>query len=586
MIEIYCCLQRTVIRFLAVHAVLVILVLVTTAVSVYGDTLPRIDPTGRSGDKRPEVLEEVLPQAPPSLTVPSQTSEEKEPSPLPLKSIFVRKIMVTGSTVFSEQEIAALTTPYENRTITMEDMETLRRALTILYINKGYVNSGAVIPDQTVADGVITLQIIEGKLTHIDVEGNKWFGEAFLRDRIAMGAGTPVNISPLQSRLQLLQQDQRIERIHAELKPGSRPGESELKVTVEEKPPFSAWLAFNNYQSPSVGGEQGLLTLMHQNLTGHADILNLTYGRSEGLKPMIDAWYSAPFTVYDTSLLLRYRKNDNDIVDKTFKPLDIVDKSESYEVALRQPLYRTLNQELALSLGIEHERDKTFMAGEPFSFYPGVDDGEYVVNPMRFSQEWTYRTQRQVFAVRSRFTFGLATEDATINHDNLPDGRFIAWLGQFQWAQILEILDTQLLFRTDAQFADDSLLPIEQISVGGRYSVRGYRENLLVRDQAIIASLEARVPIVRNMRWADYIQVCPFSDYGWTDNKRLPTGDPNDIASAGIGLRWAATLTKSTSSLKAESEIYWGHPFTHVDLPDDDLQDNGIHYQIAITGFF
>jgi hemolysin activation/secretion protein len=510
----------------------------------------------------------------------------KEPKESLLRTAFVRKIVVTGSTVFSPEEISKVTAPYENRKVTMEDLETLRRRLTVLYINKGYVNSGAVIPDQTVVDGVITVRIIEGKLTHIDVEGNKWFGEAFLRDRIALGAGPPVNVSPLQDRLQLLQQDQRIERIHAELRPGTKPGESELKVKVEEKPPFYSWLAVNNYQHPSVGAVRGLLTLAHQNLTGHADILSLTYGRSEGLNPMIDTWYVVPLTVYDTTLLLRYRKNDYDVVTDQLKALDIENKSEFYEITLRQPVYRTLNQEFALAVGLEYERSETYLSGEPFSFYPGVENGKSVVIPLRFAQEWTYRTQKQVFAVRSRFTFGLDTGDATMHNDNQPDGKFISWLGQFQWARVLDFLDTQVLFRADIQRSNDSLLPLEQLSVGGRYSVRGYRENTLVRDQAFIASLEARVPLVQHMRWADYIQLCPFYDYGRGTYKSLSYPGPVDISSVGVGLRWAASLIKSPLNLRADLEIYWGYPLRDINLPHEDLQDNGIHYQFAITGSF
>ena len=565
---------------------LMTLILIIFAGAVYADTLRRFDPTGRSGEPPKDLLKEELPPPPVPLTIPSPKPAEKEPVKQPMKSFSVKKIVVMGSTVFSDQEIAAITSPYENRDITMEDLETLRKALTILYINKGYVNSGALIPDQTVTEGTVTYQIIEGKLTQIDVEGTKWFSKTYLKDRIALGAGTPVNIGPLQNRLQLLQQDPRIERLHAEMKPGIRPGESELNVMVEEKPPISATFAFNNYQSTSVGAKRGLMTLEHQNITGHADTLSLTYGRSEGLNPMIDAWYQVPLTVYDTSLFIRYRRNDFDVVDPTFKPLDIVNNSVSYEATLRQSVYRSLSQELALLLSLEHERDKTYMLGEPFSFYPGVENGLSVVHPLRFSQEWTYRTQRQVFAVHSRFSFGLDAAHATINSDDLPDGRFKTWLGQFQWARILDILDTQVLFRADAQVSDDSLLPMEQVSIGGRYSVRGYPENFLVRDQAFITSLEARVPIVKNMAWADYIQVCPFTDYGTGNNRDLPTGDPKEISSAGLGLRWAASFIKNATVLKAESEVYWGHRFKHVDLPHDDLQDSGIHYQVAVTGMF
>jgi hemolysin activation/secretion protein len=566
---------------------LILLTVISTSISAYCADLPTLDFTGRPGEKRPELLDQLPTGAPPAVTLPALPAPAKESAGSLIGTVFVRRIVVTGSTVFAPQEIARLTAPYENRNLTMEDLGSLRRELTLLYVNKGYINSGAVIPDQTVVDGVVTLRIIEGKLTYITVEGNKWFQESFLRNRIALGAGAPVNILPLQDRLQLLQQDQRIQRIHAELRPGARPGESELMVRVEEKPPFSLWVAFDNYEAPTVGAEREMVTLAHQNLTGHGDILSLTYGRSNGLNPLIDAWYAVPINTYDTTLLLRYRKNDTKVVDAVFGPLDIVSKSDSVELTLRQPVYRTLSQEFALSLSTEYEDNKTSLSGEPFSFFPGVDNGKSKVIPLRLAQEWTYRTQKQVIAARSRFSLGLDAFGAT-QHDSsdLPDGQFFAWLGQVQWARVLDFLDIQLLARADIQLSNDSLLPVEQVGIGGRYSVRGYRENLLVRDQAFIASLESRVPLVQNKRWADYLQLCLFGDYGRGTNVKLPTSGPTDISSVGLGLRWAAPPTKSSFKLKPEAEFYWGYALRHLDFQDKNLQDRGIHFQIAITGSF
>jgi len=563
------------------------LTLLMTAVTAFAQqVLPRIDPTGRSGDRRPDLLEEdVPPSSPPSLRLPPAlpTGEAQE---LFLDKVFVRRIVVTGSSVFTPEELSEITDPYENRWLTSEDLEYLRRALTLRYINAGYIHSGAILPDQAVREGVITLQIVEGVLRQISVEGNKWFKESYIRERIEVGAGSPVNVNPLQQRLQLLQQDDRIRAIHAELSPGVRPGEAVLRVNVEEKTPFYAWFAFNNYQSPSVGAERGLLTLAHQNLTGHGDILSLTLGRSEGLNPQIDVWYLLPITAHDTTLLLRYRKNDYAVIDEIFDPLETRSESDIYEITLRHPLIRTQNHEFALALTGESLQDKTFLLGEPFSFYPGVENGESKVTALRFSQEWTYRTQREVVAARSRFSFGIdALEATTHSSHSVPDGKFLAWLGQFQWARAFKTWDLQLLFRTDAQISDQPLLPLEQIAVGGRYTVRGYRENLLVRDQAFIASVELRIPIVRNVPWAGDLQLVPFSDYGYAKNRDLPSLDPRSIYSVGLGLRWGVPLMKSPAELKLDFELYWGYALKDVSAPDHNIQDEGIHFQIAVTGF-
>src|SRR5262249_52421535 len=139
--------------------------------------------------------------------------------------VFVREVRVIGNTVFSDAELAEVTAPFTNRTLQTEDLERLRLNLTLLYVNKGYMTSDAIIPDQDVVCGSITLQIIEGKLTRIDVEGIRWFTSSYLRDRLELGVRTPVTLAPLQEQLQILQQDRRIERVNAQLQPGDKQGD-------------------------------------------------------------------------------------------------------------------------------------------------------------------------------------------------------------------------------------------------------------------------------------------------------------------------------------------------------------------------
>jgi hemolysin activation/secretion protein len=472
-----------------------------------------------------------------------------------------------------------------NRDLTADDLESLRRALTILYINKGYINSGAVIPDQTVAGGVINIQIVEGKLTDIEIQGNKWLRSSYYLDRIALGAGPPLNVYALQQRLQILQQDDRVQLIHAELKPGLEPGQSELKVRVDEKLPFSVSVGFDNYQSPTVGGLRGFTTITDKSLTGYGDILSFTYFGSEGVNPGIDASYSFPLTSRDTTLILHYQLNNYNVIEQPFGPLDVTSNSDLYGIALRQPLYRSINQEFALTLACERSHEETFLLGEPFSFYPGTTDGKSTVTALRFSQEWLYRAQDEVFGARSRLSFGLDALGATINSGPVPDGRFFSWLGQFQWARILTGSGIQAIFKTDVQLAADPLLPLEQIPVGGRYSVRGYIENQFVRDNAVITSLETRIPLLQHVPWADYLQLAPFTDFGKGWNTQLPTPPQDTLVSIGIGLRWGLACLKQPFPLKTEFEIYWGYPLIHIPTAGGGLQSNGIHMQLVISAF-
>jgi hemolysin activation/secretion protein len=243
-------------------------------------------------------------------------------------------------------------------------------------------------------------------------------------------------------------------------------------------------------------------------------------------------------------------------------------------MTLRHPFYRTLGDEVAGGLAFENRRNENFLLGRPFSFSAGTDNGKSVVSALRVTPEWIHRTPTQVLAFRSRFSFGLDVLGATINNGPLPSGQFIAWLGQFQWARRLGTWGVETIARADVQLTPDRLLSLEQFTVGGSQSVRGYRENALVRDNGAVGSLEARFPVVRSKQGVDIFQVAPFFDAGTAWSAHGTTPDPRYLASVGLGLRWAV-MTDVTA------QVYWGYKLKDVPRPGDDPQDKGVHFSVA-----
>ena len=547
---------------------------------------PIFDPTGRSGEPPAPLKKEFKPPTPvplPTLPVVPIPPEGEVKKPLGQMQVFASYIHVTGSTVFSDAELAEVTAPFKNRTLTTEDLERLRLGLTLLYVNRGYITSGAVIPDQDVNFGVITVQIIEGTLAKIEVEGHDWFRAGYLRDRIERGAQTPLRLEPLQERLQLLQQDPRIEQVKAELRPGEKRGDSIMQLKVKEASPWKAWLDFSNYQTPVVGAERGLATIAHQNVTGNGDAFSFTYGRSRGVNPIVDTSYSLPLNRYDTTFIASYRRNDSLVVAAPFRALNLNAESEIIGFTLRQPIYRTLTDEFAVAITGEHLSNKVTSvfdtAGLPSLFIPGSSNtGVSTVSALRFIQEYVHRTSTSVIAARSRFSVGLDVLSATNNSGPLPDGQFFSWLGQVQAVRRFDDWwGMQLLGQMSLQLANDRLFPLEQIPVGGRFSVRGYRENTLIRDNAFLASVETRYPVIKFASGEDLLQFAQFVDLGRAWVAKGTTPDPQTLASVGLGLRWSI-LPRD----RARFELYWGLPLNHVPHPPGNLQDHGIHLQLVV----
>jgi hemolysin activation/secretion protein len=204
----------------------------------------------------------------------------------------------------------------------------------------------------------------------------------------------------------------------------------------------------------------------------------------------------------------------------------------------------------------------------PFSFSEGPDNGESKVTVLRFSQDWLQRDARTVLAARSQLSFGLDAFDATVN-DIGTDGRFVAWLGQFQWVQQFSPR-LLLVTRVNTQLTPDSLLPLERFGFGGVETVRGYSQNQLVTDNGFLASIEARIPLTDNLA---RLQLTPFLEMGHGWNNRTPDPERPTLASLGIGLRWSAT---SDLILRVD----YGIPLIDVNNTGNSLQDNGLYFSL------
>ena len=553
----------------------------TWASAVFAQGVVGVDPTGRSGDT-PRLPQDAPSGSspPPTFTLPSLPTVSPRDHGSTLRFL-VREIRITGNTVFSAEELGQVTAPYVNREVSSDELEDVRLALSRWYAERGYVNSGAVLPDQTIQDGIVTVHIVEGTLTQVEIEGNRWTRSRYFEDRLSLRRGQPLNVNTMSEQLRLLQQDERVAQLHAELRPGIKPGEGILRVRVHEEQPYSLIVGFNNYQSPTVGAERGILAFAHRNVTGNGDEFRLTSGQSSGVRPQIDTSYSFPITSQNTTIALNFRRNDFTVIEAPFDPLDIASESTIYGISLRHPLFRTVQREIAVAVTGEHLRNVTFLAGNRFSFSSGARNGRSKVSVLRVATEWTERTEEQVVALRSRFSIGVDVFGATSNRSGLADGQFFSWLGQLQWARRWQSWNVHTIARLDVQLTPNPLLSLEQIAAGGRYSVRGYRENQLVRDNGLISSFEVRVPIVRNAAWADTLEFAPFVDAGHAWNRKGPTPNRSTLVSVGIGLRWALTLPQPWR-WRPELEIYWGHALRDVRTAGGDLQDHGLHMQLLL----
>lgn len=441
----------------------------------------------------------------------------------------VTDIVVVGSSILDEATLAAIVAPYENREVTLAELQQAADEITQLYLNDGYITSRAVISTQTVVDGVVQIDVIEGELEDITVEGTERL-EDYVRVRIAQGGTQPLNQANLEDQLRLLRVDPMFDSVEASLRAGSGAGKSRLIVRVEEASTIGGSVFSDSYSPPSVGNVRVGGSLQFRNLAGLGDTLfgSATWTTTAGSK-VYELGYRVPISPMNGTLLLRATPNEFEITDPnqpTFS-LGTEGSTDIYEVSVRQPLIRTPRDEFALSLSYRYRDGSTLISG--------IVTDSTTTNVVSFGQDYVHRDTSGAWALQSQFRLGV--EDVDDTAATVGDSEsFFSWIGQVQRVQRLNA-DNLLQIQGSLQLAPSSLPGSEKFFGGGGLSVRGYDQNQRFGDNGLRFSIEDQIVITRDAAGLPFFRVAPFLDgaYVWNDGDSVDVTDNNFLLGTGVG---------------------------------------------------
>jgi hemolysin activation/secretion protein len=557
----------------------------TPAKPVTTGAVPTPRPT-KPPSNSPKQAPNQSPNQAPSQT-PSQTPNNKPTTPVPQPNpqtlIPVRQIRVVGNTILTEAEIRSLTAPLEGKSVTISQLREVADKITQIYQERNYITSRAIIPaDQVIRNGIVTIQVLEGSLENVEI---RWAGnnrgrlnEDYIRQRVLIGAKTPLNFSRLEEDLQLLRSDPLIGDLRANLtrSVSNAPDKSVIQLAVTEAPSFSTRAFIDNYGSTTTGIFRFGVGVQELNLTGAGDALSANYTRS-GTANAYAFSYVYPVSNNGGTLSLNASLGNNPISDPQFAGLNIATDSQVYELAYRQPLVRTTREELALGLSFSVENSASTFNGQSFNFQnQQFGDGASQARVFRFTQEYVERDLQGAWALRSSLNLGVEGFGATIRTDGTPDGRFFSWNGQLLRVQRVSAdRDSLLSFRLNTQLTGDRLMALNRFSVGGMYSVRGYRQNQLTGDSGIQGSIEWQMSLVRDSDGVSFVKILPFIESGVIWNTRgVPTNpSPQVLASIGTGLIYQPMKN-------IVLRLDYGLPLIDAKNPGTNLQDSGLYFSI------
>ena len=482
-----------------------------------------------------------------------------------------------GNTVVEAIILNEICNQYLRRPVGQSEVEELRIALTKAYVSRGYVNSGVVFSVASPDRETLAFDVVEGKLRTIRAGGLGRLNPNYVIRRLAPTEGEVLNVEVLRERYQSLLSDPLFQRMNARLVPEPQLGEAALELEVQRAQPYRLSFFTNNYRPPSIGSQAMGFNGGIRNLTGQGDALEIgvQQGRSSGGGGRTSLSWLMPLNYSGTVFSFQMDRGRSSVVEEPLAVLGIRSNLNTRDFGLSQTLVESLRHRFVIGINQIERVSKTTLLGQPFSFTAGEPDGITKAPARRVWQEYSYRTEVQAISMRSTFSFVRNNLQLVrgLPSATQADPASRIWLGQAQYVRQVMDNGAQVILRGSMQQTNQRLLPLDGIALGGVNTVRGFRENQLVRDRGRVLNLEFMFPAVRNGELGMMLDIKPFYDQGWAAN----TGDiPAKLSSAGVAMRfsWVGFSIDLAVARALAKPI-------SVANNSGILQDRGVHLQIT-----
>ena len=459
-------------------------------------------------------------------------------------SFKLNSIKFTGNTCFTEEQLMDLICERIGNEVTINDLITMANMVTEYYQQNGYISTIAYLPPQKVQDGNVEIVVMEGKYGKVEIEGNKWARDKFVRATYLKDKNIEtekvLNVRDIQETLREMNASGYMKGQVSMVDNEESAQYTDLTLQMKDRFPIDFDFRFDNQGRDAIGLNRAVFFAGMYNLTGWGDkLLSTTALARRSVSQGV--FYSVPIGRHETKLNLGYSYSGLTMGEQ-WKDYDIKGHSHNFFAGLSRRLVKTENYKLYGDISLDIRNTKTTLGEQKFLL------NEYKTRALRvnftnikddFYGKWFGNIGASV---------GLPIMDASdefdgYHYDWLPTNKFVKVNANLARLQILP-MRSMAIIQAGGQWASHGLYPSEKMQFGGISSVRGYEEGFLLSDYGVTASLEFRshIPFLNRILPEklqfidDSIQWAAFYDAGWFGNVGTDTYGPSYVMSVGGGL--------------------------------------------------
>ncbi len=509
-----------------------------------------IDEGLRRQEDRARVLQQqIQPKA--DVLQPQEPHGVSTDLPVETPCFAIKDIKLIGAGVRRFGWLMTTAQPYLGRCVGVTGLRQIAAALDAKLIDLGYVTSKATLPQQNLADEVLTIHLHVGRVAQVamvktdeakspdDAWGTWW-------NAFPVGSGDVLNVRDLE---QGVEQMKRLpsQTVATELAPGAEPDTTIVRIvrqsgTLPDR--IRGGITLDNSGSQVLGKSQLSNYLSFDNPLGLNDILFLS-ASSNAERPAADHRsqslsfnYSIPWG-YNTFTFSKSRSRFAQIVQGTTVQFLSSGTSETAEVKWHRTMLRTSAAKAGIYAAVSNRRATSFL-----------DDVELIVQRRRTTNLETGITYKQLIGDGSvefelGYRRGMPWQNA---QDDLPATgaggvtlRPTITLLSAAFGTPFKIADRpwQYVATLHAQHTRDATLSVDQFAIGNRSSVRGFDEDsVLLAENGYFLRNDWSTPVslINGVDTLAYVGI----DYGrvWGPSAAFLVGQKLAGAAFGVRGKW------------------------------------------------
>ena len=457
--------------------------------------------------------------------------------------------------------------------MTIGQMQEIAQAVTQYYRSAGFVLAQAFIPAQEVSEGEVTIQVQEGELGNVLVEGNERYSDELLIGPFNDLIDAPVEGQSIQSAI-LTVSDYPGLAVFGVFQPGQSVGTTDLQLQVQDEKPFEGLVRADNHGTRFTGERRLFGEVSWNNPTGDGDRLTAVYLRQfdpanaffgeveyeRMLKPGLTLGINASRNPFD--------------IGAEIKDLGLSGQTDVLEVFSRASMWRSLDENVSTKVTFRRsqsitEQDGLDVARDDLAMLVGQIDYDSLDREGRAFNFLTLGA-----AVGLGDNFGGRGEGSAEDADPPPSR--VGGSGEvasndflkifMNYSRLEKVTDTHsVLVRLEGQWAPELLASTEQYSIGGPANVRAYNVSELLADRAVFASFEYSLPLplfedtefYGERKAGDVFRLLLFMDYAWGG-----INDPTDLQESSVHVAGAGTGVSFDIPGMFTGRLQWAYPLT------------------------